>query len=327
MHEAKFWKKERTKVKCELCPHNCAIERSRTGICRVRRNHGGKLYTLVFGKPVAINVDPIEKKPLYHFHPGTTTFSIGTVGCNMACEHCQNWDISCADPDKVPAADMPPQKVVEEAIAKGCNSISYTYNEPTVFYEYALACAKIAKQKGLSNILVTNGFINKEPAIEFMQYMDAANVDLKSFTNDFYKKVCKGQLKPVLETLRRYKTRLWIEVTNLLINGKNDDMKDIGLMCEWIEEHLGKETPLHFSRAFPMYIMQNIEPTEIDTLMKAQKIARQYLDYVYIGNTELPADTHCPKCGKVVIDRKRYSVKNHLEHNKCVCGAKIAGLF
>jgi len=324
MNEARFYEKDGTKVKCKLCPHMCVLSRQQVGICKARQNMGGKLISLVYGKPVAVNVDPVEKKPLYHFHPGTTTFSIGTAGCNLGCEHCQNWDIAAASPEKVPFKQMAPEEVIEQALAKGCNSISYTYNEPTIFFEYACDCARLAKKKGLANILVTNGYINKEPAGEFLKIMDAANVDLKAFTDDFYKKVCKASLTPVLEALRIYRKRMWLEVTNLVIAGKNDDLAKIEKMAEWIAKNLGKDVPLHFSRAFPMYIMQHIEPTPIRTLLEAQKTARKHLDYVYIGNTELDSDTHCPKCGKIVIKRTRYSAKGN---NKCECGFEVAGVF
>jgi len=301
--EARYWEKGR----CRLCPQNCVISESKSGFCHARKNISGKLISEVYGRPAAINVDPIEKKPLYHFLPGSQSFSLGTVGCNLTCEHCQNFDISCASPDTSTEV-VPPEKIVEMALAKGCDSISYTYNEPTVFFEYAVDCAKLARKKGLKNVIVTNGFINTGPAKEFAEVMDAANVDLKAFNEDFYRKIAKGSLKPVLDTLKLYKDKLWLEVTNLIIDGKNDNLKEIEDMCCWLKDNIGN-VPLHFSRAYPMHKMQDIRPTPEGTLLKARDIARKYLDYVYIGNAGMENNTICPKCGKTVIERTGYSVK------------------
>jgi len=299
MHKAKFWQKG----SCVLCPQNCHIATGKSGFCKARKNISGELVTQVYGKPVAVNVDPIEKKPLYHFLPGSKSFSIGTVGCNLACEHCQNFDMSCADPERINVNYLSPEEIVQMAIDRGCKSISYTYNEPTIFFEYAVDCAKLARKKGMKNVIVTNGFINPEPAAEFAKYMDAANVDLKAFNDDFYKKIAKGRLKPVLDTLKLYHSKIWVEVTNLIIDGKNDDMSEIEDMCKWLAKHLRRDVPLHFSRAFPMHRMQDILPTPESTLGKAKEIAEKYLDYVYIGNTGLRSDTLCPRCKSVMIER------------------------
>ncbi len=328
MKEALHYRKQKDRtVQCRLCPHNCTIADGKSGLCLARKNISGKLISLVYGKPVAVNIDPVEKKPLYHFLPGSTSLSIGTVGCNLFCMHCQNWDIARSEPEKTPSAELSPAQVVDMALQKGCESISYTYNEPTIFYEYALDTARLAKKKGIKNILVTNGFISKEPATEFTKCMDAANVDLKAFDDDFYKKTCKARLGPVLDTLKLYKKQIWIEVTNLVIDKRNDDPDEIRKMCRWISDNLGRDVPLHFSRAFPMYRMQDIIPTPLEALRSAEKIAKDYLDYVYIGNTEEPSNTNCPKCGALLISRKYYNIINDMNKNKCSCGHEIAGVF
>lgn len=328
MHIAKYWEKSKDDIRCTLCPKNCYIEEGKKGFCMARKNVSGRLYSVVYGRPVAVNIDPVEKKPLYHFLPGSQSLSIGTAGCNLGCLHCQNFDISRADPENTAHHDLPPEAVVKMAAEKQCKSISYTYNEPTVFHEYATDCARLARKKGIKNILVTNGFINKEPAEEFIRYMDAANVDLKAFNDKFYRKICMGGLKPVLKTLKLYYKRLWLEITYLIIDSRNDDMKEIEDMCRWISVNLGRDVPLHFSRAFPMYKMQDIEVTPAETLLKAREIARKYLDYVYIGNIELDAsNTRCPKCGALVVSRRYYNVINDMKGNKCHCGHTISGVF
>jgi pyruvate formate lyase activating enzyme len=325
MHEARYYRAGET-VHCALCPHACKIPEGRTGICRVRKNVDGRLYSLVYGKAASVHVDPVEKKPLYHFLPGSKSFSVGTVGCNMGCLHCQNFSISQSE--KVHGEDLSPQDVVDMALRHNCQSISYTYNEPTVFFEYAADCARIARQKGLKNVLVTNGYITPEPAREFLKIMDAANVDLKAFDDGFYREVCKARLQPVLDTLKLYrKGGMWLEVTNLVIDGKNDDMKKIDDMCRWITKELGKDVPLHFSAAFPMHRMQEIAPTPVETLNKAHDIAKKHLDFVYIGNTGMPSDTNCAGCGRTVVERSGYSVRSNLEGHRCVCGRILPGVW
>jgi len=327
MHPAKHWQKKDDKVQCTLCPQNCVISERKKGFCKARKNVDGKLVSLVYGRPVATNIDPIEKKPLYHFLPGSISFSIGTAGCNFACEHCQNYDISCADAEEVRAVELSPEDVVKIAVDKKCQSISYTYNEPTIFFEYVVECAKLAKKAGIKNILVTNGYINPEPAKEFCRYIDAANVDLKAFDEDFYSGIAKAKLAPVLDTLKIYKKCMWLEVTNLIIDGKNDDMGKIEEMCRWLRDNLGKDVPLHFSRAFPMHNMMDIIPTPENTLLDARKVAHKYLDYVYIGNADLESNTYCPKCGGLLISRKYFSIISDLKGNKCGCGREISGIF
>jgi pyruvate formate lyase activating enzyme len=320
MHPARFWNREKNAIRCELCPQNCLIQEGRKGFCRARKNFEGELISVVYGKPAAAHVDPIEKKPLYHFLPGSKTFSIGTLGCNLACSFCQNHDISCADPERVDVAEIEPEKIVQLAVASGCKSISYTYNEPTIFHEFAFDTAKLARKKGLKNIIVTNGFINPFPAAEFCKVMDAANVDLKAFNDDFYRKLARGRLLPVKASLQVYKKRLWLEVTNLLIDGVNDGLSEIDAMSKWIGETLGKDVPLHFSRSFPMHRMQDIKPTPSETLQKAAETARKHLRFVYIGNTGTARETYCPECGESVIEDGKVK-------EACSKGHRIPGFF
>jgi pyruvate formate lyase activating enzyme len=327
MHRAKYWETTEKNIHCLLCPQDCVIADGSVGFCHVRTNVKGILSSQVYGKPVAVSIDPVEKKPLYHFLPGSNTFSIGTLGCNLGCLHCQNAGISQVTSDDVPGIDMSPQTVVKLALEKGCQSISYTYNEPTVFHEYAVDCARLARKAGLKNIIVTNGFINADPCDEFINRMDAANVDLKSFSNEFYQKICKGRLQPVLDALKRYHGKIWLEVTNLIIDGKNDDPKEIDRMCAWLKANLGEDVPLHLSRAFPMHKMQDIVPTPDETLESARKIARKHLRYVYVGNVEGPSNTHCPSCGTLLISRKYYNITDDSRRGRCTCGEQLPGVF
>ncbi|MFW6013885.1 MAG: AmmeMemoRadiSam system radical SAM enzyme [Candidatus Nanoarchaeia archaeon] len=327
--QAKNWKKFNDKIKCMLCPHSCIISESKSGICKVRKNISGNLQSQNYGKPITINIDPIEKKPFYHFLPKTPTLSIGTVGCNLKCLHCQNWEISTAAPGQMNELDLPPEVVVQLAIDKGCNTIAYTYNEPTIYHEYAIDIARLAKQKGIKNIIVTNGFISKQAAEEFAEVMDGANIDLKAFNNEFYKDICKGSLQPVLEAIKIYSKNMWIEITNLIIDGKNDSIKEIEEMCKWISKETGTNTPIHFSRAIPMHRMQNISPTPKETLLKARDIAKKYLNFVYIGNTATDdgQNTSCPRCGKMLISRTTYETMLKFEGGACPCGEKISGVW
>ena len=328
MKEALFWKKEKDKIRCELCPQNCLIAEGKVGFCGVRQNKNNKLFSLVYDKPCSINIDPIEKKPLYHFFPSETTFSIGTVGCNLSCLFCQNWEISKAKPDTFSIKTITAEQIVETAKEKGLKMIAYTYTEPTIFYEYMLDIARLAKKQGIKNVIVSNGFINEKPLKKLIKYIDAANIDLKSFDNEFYKKYCSGELEPILKTLKILKkNNIWLEITNLIIPSLNDNMKGIEEMCKWISKELGKEVPLHFSRFFPCYKMQNREPTPIETLEKAAEIARKYLNYVYIGNVPVDNNTYCPKCGKELILRINYTSKSNLEQGKCFCKQEIPGIF
>ena len=326
---ARHWKKYNDKIQCTLCPHNCIIQNNHTGICSVRKNINNQLESLNYGRTVSINVDPIEKKPMYHFLPGTKSLSIGTVGCNLKCLHCQNWEISTAKPGSLKELDLPPEVIVQLAIDKGCQSISYTYNEPTIFHEYATDIAKIAREKGIKNIVVTNGFITKEAAQEFSEIMDGANIDLKAFNDEFYEKTCKASLKPVLEAISIYKKKLWVEITNLIIEGKNDSVNEIEKMCKWIKQEIGEDTPIHFSKAFPLHKMKNIKPTPEKTLLDAKNIAEKYLNYVYIGNTNIKdaQNTYCPACKKLIIQRENLNKNLKNIKHRCDCGEEIGGIW
>lgn len=332
---ANYWNAVKGKiVQCVLCPRKCILDEGQRGFCTVRLNKDGVLYTLGYGNPVAVHIDPIEKKPFFHVLPGTNAFSLAVAGCNMRCLFCQNWQISQSKPDEVPAYDMPPEKVVDEAIKSGAPFIVYTYTEPTVFYEYMLDIAKLAKTKGLKNGMHTCGYINPEPLRELLRYMDAVNVDLKSFNPEFYKKMgAMAELGSVLDALKIIKKEgVWLEITNLIIPGQNDDPNEIRLMCEWIKANLGDSVPLHFSRFMPSFRLQNLPPTPIEKLEEAYAIAKSVgLKYVYIGN--LPGsdreDTYCAKCGELTIKRVGYQVSGDgLFNGTCKkCGNKIEGIW
>lgn len=287
MKEAMFYESlDGAKVQCRLCPNNCVVLEGMRGKCGVRENRKGKLCTLVHGLPCTVGVDPIEKKPLFHFFPGTQTYSVATVGCNLKCKFCQNWQISQEKIENTRNFEMSPEQVVENAIVNDCKSISYTYVEPTIFYEFIIDTAKLAREKGLKNVVVTNGFINPEPLKELYKYIDAANIDLKAFSDGFYVKYCEAKLEPVLESIKNiHKMGVFIELTNLIIPGLNDSMDKIKNMCDWIVKELGVDVPLHFSRFFPHHELKHIAPTPIESLKKAEEIAKGAgLKNVYLGN-------------------------------------------
>ncbi len=288
LKECIFYEKlESSLVKCRLCPHNCIIKTENTGVCNTRINIKGKLYSLTYGKPVSISVDPIEKKPLFNFHSGEQILSIGTIGCNLKCKFCQNYNISQAKAidfyKKIKTVE--PQEIINIIKQKNLKLIAFTYTEPTIFYEYMLNIAKLAKQDNIECVIVSNGFINKEPLKKLCKHISAANIDLKSFNKEFYKNICSATLEPVLESLKILKeNNIHIEVTNLIIESKNDSLEEIENIAIWIKENIGKDTVLHLSRAFPMYKMQNIMPTPISTLYSAQEVCKHHLSNVFIGN-------------------------------------------
>ncbi len=320
-------------VQCMLCPRKCVISKGQTGFCRARKNINGKLYSRVYGKVVSAHVDPIEKKPLFHFLPSSNAFSIATAGCNFRCKFCQNWQISQRDPNDVSYVYLSPEEVVNKAVSLGSETIAFTYNEPITFYEYMLDIAKLAKKEGIKTLMITNGYINEKPLRKLTKYIDAANVDLKGFTEEFYENVVFGNLNPVLRTLKIMKEEsVWLEVTNLIIPTLNDDPDDIKRMCEWIKENLGTNVPLHFSRFSPMYKLTNLPYTSVDTLEKAVSIAKEVgLKYVYLGN--VPGhdcnSTFCPKCGRKLIHRVGFQVlTNNIIDGKCkFCGHEISGVW
>lgn len=311
MKEAQYYTiEDKNAVLCKLCPHNCLIKPEKIGICRVRKNVNGKLFAENYGKICSYNFDPIEKKPLYHFFPGRSIFSIGSFGCNLRCKFCQNWSISqvcIADADHFREAS--PGEIVDMAAGNNDNiGIAYTYNEPVVWFEYMIDIARLAKNRGLKNVMVTNGFINSEPLEELISLMDAFSVDLKAFTEDFYKTMTGSALQPVLNTLKAIrKAGRHLEVTNLVITGTNDDEAGFSRMVDWLGSELGVNTVLHLSRYFPMYKMDK-NPTPEEVLYKFYKIAKERLNYVYLGNlrSEKGNHTRCPKCGHMLIMRMGY---------------------
>ncbi len=320
-------------IRCELCPHRCRVSRGKRGLCRVRENRDGKYYSLVYGNPCAMHPDPIEKKPFFHVLPGTISFSIATAGCNFQCKFCQNWEISQASPEDVFSYDVPPETIVKKAKEINAHSIAYTYVEPTVFYEYMADIAQLTKKAGLLNVTHSNGFINPVPLRNLCRVLDAANIDLKGFSEPFYRELCGGELNPVLETLKILKDeKVHIEITNLMIPTKNDEMSLVREMCLWIKKELGADTPIHFSRFYPLYKLRTLPPTPVSTLEKARAVALSAgLEYVYIGN--IPGHeaehTFCPKCKKRIIQRTGYMVGEiNLKAGKCkFCGKPIAGIW
>ncbi|MDI6606208.1 MAG: AmmeMemoRadiSam system radical SAM enzyme [Candidatus Omnitrophota bacterium] len=334
LKEALFYNKlDNNAVQCQLCPRRCTLPDGARGFCRVRENRGGTLYTLVYAKPVSLHIDPIEKKPLFHFLPGTSAFSIATAGCNLRCKFCQNWEISQSAPEELQYTYLEPQELVRKVKESGSPTIAYTYSEPTIFYEYMLDTARIARKEGIRNVMHSAGYINEEPLRQLAKYLDAADIDLKGFSEDFYPKMSEATLEPVLRSLKILKEEgVFLEITNLVLYGYNDNPDTIRKMCLWIKENLGAETPLHFARAFPMYKMISLTPTPAETLDEARQIALDCgLKYVYIGNLPgNPAEsTYCPRCKRLLIERRGYFVaQNNIEDGKCkFCGEEIAGVW
>ncbi len=328
---------EDKKVRCHLCSHNCIIPKGKRGLCGVRENHNGTLYSLVYGKIIAENLDPIEKKPLYHFLPGSFSYSIATVGCNFKCSFCQNFEISQYPhlyPGEIPGTRVSPEKLVERALSTGCKSISFTYTEPTIFLEYALDCAKESVKKDLKNVFVSNGFMTPLALDLIKDYLHGINVDLKSFRESFYQRICKAKLKPVLENLKLLKRLgIWVEITTLLIPGENDsppELKDIAL---FIREELGPDTPWHISRFYPQYQMLDKLPTSLESLERAYAIGKEVgLYFIYIGNVRGTdkENTYCPQCYTLLIERYGFRIlQNRLtSEGRCPnCSFLIAGVW
>jgi len=329
-----FHKTKNNEVECDLCSHRCQIAPSKFGICGVRKNKEGELVTLVYGELIAAHADPIEKKPLYHFMPGTTAFSIATIGCNFRCGFCQNWQISQASKRKEEVyseKSLSPEEIVSEAKKHNCQSISYTYTEPTIFFELAYDTAKLAKEEGLANTFVTNGYMTREALEKIKPYLDACNVDLKSFRDEFYKKICRAHLDPVLESIKNMKEMgIWIEITTLIVPDQNDSDEELKDITEFIAG-IDKNIPWHISRFHPDYQFSDSEPTPMETMEKAHNLGKEAgLNYVYMGNVYGQSDiTVCPNCGKNVLVRRGFwLVENHIEDSKCAfCGQPIKGIF
>ncbi len=334
MHKALFYEKKEKFIQCYLCPHNCKIPENKKGVCAVRENIDGELYTLVYGKAIAYHIDPVEKKPLFHFLPGSHIYSVGTVGCNMKCEFCQNWQISQSSKGKqgsISGIDMSPRDVVKNAIANNCHSIALTYNEPTIFFEYALDICKEAKKHNLKTVFVSNGFINKVPIGEISKYLDAINIDIKAFDDNFYKKICGASLQPVLDAVKQYhRNKVWIEITTLVVPGQNDSEKELSEIAEFIA-FVDKNIPWHVSAFHPDYKMLDSESTPLQTLEKAYDIGKKSdLNYVYTGNVMRGREnTYCPNCKKPIIKRIIYNiVENNVKKGKCkFCNYDITGVF
>ena len=332
--EARFYKKlEDREIECTLCPRACKLGDKERGYCGVRENIGGTYYTLVYGKACSRNLDPIEKKPFFHFLPGQTALSIATAGCNVNCKFCQNWEISQVRPEQIRHIDLPPASVAAFAKQYRSPAIAYTYSEPVVFFEYMYDTSIEARKRGLRNLVITGGHINQEPLQELIKVVDGIKVDLKSFSQDFYTKYVRGELNPVLEAIQIVaKSKVWMEIVYLVIPTLNDSTEEIRRMCRWIKEEIGPDIPLHFSRFYPMYLMKNLPPTPLTTLENAYHTARQEgLEYVYIGNVpgHKSENTFCPGCNNIVIGRQGYRIeKIQIREGRCTfCQRSIPGVW
>jgi pyruvate formate lyase activating enzyme len=333
LREAMLYKKmEGGKVSCFLCSHNCLISDGKFGICNVRENKEGTLYTHSYGKLIVQNVDPVEKKPLYHFFPGSSSFSIAAVGCNFQCGFCQNWQISQVKEAKTLGLypeEVNPVDVVNRAIQSGSKSISYTYTEPTIFFEYAYEISQLAKKEGLLNIFVTNGFMTEEMIQAIHPCLDGANIDLKSFRDDYYKKICRGRLPPVLKSIEKMKKLdIWIEVTTLVVPGQNDSEEELKKIARFLVD-LDPSIPWHISRFYPQYKMEESESTPLEKLNRASEIGKNAgLRYVYLGNVGEGNNTYCYKCGLLLVERFGFSIKTYqIKEGHCPdCGSPIHGV-
>jgi pyruvate formate lyase activating enzyme len=332
-HPARFWKASADRIACQVCPRGCEISPGETGYCRTRRNDGGALVSLVYGRPVTANIDPIEKKPLNHVLPGSTAFSLATVGCNMTCKHCQNWQLSQASPGELREKNWAPEEVVRRAKAAGSPMIAFTYNEPTIWPEYVLDTAAAAKDAGIRTVLISNGFINETPQRELAKALTAYKIDLKGFSEKFYRDICDASLKPVLDGMVRVREAgCWLEIVTLLIPTLNDGEAELKALAAWIKQNLGPDVPLHFTRFHPMFRLRTLPPTPVATLEKARTIAREAgLHFVYTGNVpgHEGAHTYCPGCGTMVIERRGFSVRmTAFSAGKCTaCGAALPGVW
>lgn len=332
----RYWRKlADDRVQCDLCPRACRLKEGQTGFCFVRANEDGQIVLTTYGRSSGFCLDPIEKKPLYHFLPGTPTLSFGTAGCNLACKFCQNWNISKSRAMDQLANLATPEMIAQAAQRSGCRSVSYTYNDPVIFHEYAIAVAQACRAVDIKSVAVTAGYISPIPRQEFFSYMDAANVDLKSFRENFYRKLTGSHLQPVLDTLTyiKHETKVWLEITTLLIPGVNDSPEEIDALTRWIAQHLGNDVPIHFSAFHPDWQMQDKRPTPLVTLMSARQIAlNNGLRYVYTGNVYNPRgeSTFCQHCGYLLIGREGYTVStwNLTADGRCnQCRTLCAGIF
>lgn len=317
-------------IQCNLCPNSCIISNNKTGICKVRKNIDGELYLISYGIVSSVAIDPIEKKPLYHFYPGSRILSIGSYGCNFKCRGCQNFSISTEFSEELFLEKLSPKQIIDLCKKNNLYMIAFTYNEPTVAFEYVLDTFKLAQLNSIKTVLVTNGYINLDPLKELAKYTNAVNIDLKGFSEKFYFDYSNARLKPVLDSIVHYKKlNVHVELTTLIIPQLNDNFDEIEKMCKWILKNLGKETPLHFSRFYPMYKAKG-NLTDLKLLNKCHDIAKKYLDYVYVGNVSnnIYQNTYCSKCNTLLIERNNYIIRNKIKHNKCInCNNKIFGFF
>ena len=334
MKEAMFYKSLDGKLQCNLCNHYCTIKEGKKGICGVRENINAKLYSLVYGKSIAADIDPVEKKPFFNFYPGTTAYSIATVGCNFHCLNCQNWEISQmpkGKKGKITGQELPPREVIVNAKREGCKSIAYTYTEPTIFFEYAYDTAKLAHEQGIKNVFVTNGYTSSEAIKKIAPFLDAANIDLKSFSDDYYHKVCGAKLQPVLDNIKLYKKLgIWIEVTTLIIPGYSDDENQLKEIAKFIK-NVGEDIPWHITAFYPAFKLQDVPPTPVESLRKAREIGLETgLRYVYEGNIpgEGGENTYCYNCGELLIRRYGFQIINkRLIDGRCPkCKTRMDGI-
>ncbi len=332
---ARYWHKlDDGRIQCDLCPRYCKLHEGQQGLCYVRERQGDKMLLTTYGRSSGFCVDPIEKKPLNHFLPGSSILSFGTAGYNLSCKFCQNWDISKAREDHSLSDQASPEMLADTAARLGCSSVAYTYNDPVIFLEYAVDVAQACHARDVKNVAVTAGYICDEPREEFFRYMDAANVDLKAFDDRFYYKLCGAHLDPILDTLKylKHETNVWTELTTLLIPGENDSDKELNAMCQWIAEELGSDVPLHFSAFHPDWKMRDIERTPVATLTRARNIAKRYgLRYVFTGNVHDSdgGSSYCHSCDGLLIERDWYQLGQwHIKDGSCAhCGEGVAGVF
>ena len=333
-HESDYYDKlSGSRVRCNICPRQCVVNDRERGHCGTKQNIGGRYYTLIYGQVAALNIDPIEKKPFFHFLPGTAALSLGTAGCNLHCRDCQNWEISQRRPEQVRSAHYSPELLVNLARRRRCTSLAYTYNEPTIFFTFMRDTARLGRSRGLRSVMVSNGYMRREPLLELTRVLDAIKIDLKSGTNDFYKKYCDAALAPVQATIKRvHSVGKWLEVVYLVVPGLNDSRDTIARACDWLLKAAGPETPLHFSRFYPEYKLKNLPATPFDTLARCyQQACQAGLHYVYVGNVpqQQYQQTYCPQCRKVVIERDGFRVTGlNLAGGKCrFCARKIPGVW
>ena len=334
IREASYYEKlDHKKIRCLLCPRECVVDDRERGYCGVRENRDGTYYTLVYARPCTYHIDPIEKKPLFHFYPGSLAFSIATAGCNLNCKFCQNWQISQVAPEQVRSIYLPPKETAQAAANNKCVSIAYTYSEPTIFYEYMFDTTEAGHKENVKSVVITAAYISQKPLETLCKNVDAIKVDLKAFSEKYYQDVVKGELKPVLDSLiTMRKMKVWTEIVYLVVPTMNDGDKELKDLVKWIKTNLGPDVPIHFTRFHPQYILKNLPPTPLNTLEKAKAIAdAEGLNFVYIGNVPGHAaeNTYCPKCKKILIKRIGFNIlENHIKNSNCTfCDYKVPGMF